>query len=285
MLVAMALVKEFYKLEGLGNDFLVAFCAELFEPATDAVRRLLDRRLGVGADGLILAVPAGESALTMALYNSDGTRAEMSGNGIRCLGHAAYAAGVAPFGPLEITTDAGLRLLSAKGGDPAGAMLIEAEMGKVAYLSPPFARPASFDGHHWRGTELEVGNPHLVFLPEEASLPDAGLSRLPIEILGPELEAGYPAGTNVEWVELEAPSLARLRVWERGAGVTLACGTGSTASAFLLLDQGLASGEVEVRNPGGTLWARRGDAGEMHLLGPSTLIATMTVADSFGLSA
>ncbi|MDA8262391.1 MAG: diaminopimelate epimerase [Actinomycetota bacterium] len=280
----MTMVKEFYKLEGLGNDFLVAFCAELFEPGPDSIRRLLDRRLGIGADGLILAVPTGASSLRMALYNSDGTRAEMSGNGIRCLGHAVYAAKVAPLGPLEITTDAGLRLLSAKDGEPSGGMLIEAEMGKVAYVGTPFARKASFGGRHWRGTELEVGNPHLVFLPEEGSLSASGLAELPIEVLGPELEAGYPAGTNVEWVELDSPALARLRVWERGAGVTLACGTGSTASAFLLLDQGLAQGEVEVRNPGGTLWARRGDAGEMHLRGPSTLIATLTVADSFGLA-
>ena len=280
----MAVVKEFYKLEGLGNDFLVAFCPELFEPDRAAVARLLDRRLGLGADGLILAVPSGAASLAMALYNSDGTRAEMSGNGIRCLGHAAYAANLVPIGPLEVATDAGGRSLSAKEGDPSGGMMIEAEMGKVAYVSPPFARSAAFGGHKWRGTELDAGNPHLVFIPEEGELSPPNLSELDIATLGPEIEAGYSAGTNVEWVELDSATLARLRVWERGAGVTLACGTGSTATAFLLLDQGLAQGEVEVCNPGGTLWARLGEAGEMYLRGPSTLIARVVVADSFGLA-
>ncbi len=280
----MTMVKEFYKLEGLGNDFLVAFCPELFEPDPAAVVRLLDRRLGLGADGLILAVRSGAASLAMVLYNSDGTRAEMSGNGIRCLGHAAYAADLVPIGPLEVATDAGPRRLSAKGGDPSGGMMIEAEMGKVAYVSPPFARSAAFGGRKWRGTELEVGNPHLVFLPEEGDPATPDLSELDVATLGPDIEAGYPAGTNVEWVELDSPALARLRVWERGAGVTLACGTGSTATAFLLLDQGMAQGEVEVRNPGGTLWARRGEAGEMYLRGPSTLIASVMVAASFGLA-
>ncbi|MDA8117942.1 MAG: diaminopimelate epimerase [Actinomycetota bacterium] len=280
----MAVVEEFYKLEGLGNDFLVAFCPELFEPDPSAVIRLLDRRLGIGADGLILAVPTGTASLAMALYNSDGTRAEMSGNGIRCLGHAAYATAQMPIGPIEVSTDAGPRRLSPEGYGASGAMLIEAEMGKVSYVSPPFARTGFFAGRKWRGTELEVGNPHLVFLPEAGG--DAGerLAEIEIAALGPEIEAGYPAGTNVEWVELDSPALARLRVWERGAGVTLACGTGSTAAAFLLLDQGLAQGEVEVRNPGGTLWARRGEAGEMYLRGPSTLIATVTVAEAFRLA-
>ncbi len=282
----MGRISELFKLEGIGNDFLVAL---VDEPISDLepqyVRLLCNRHRGLGADGLIVsALIAGTAAsASMLLYNADGTRAEMSGNGIRCLAHALVRSGLVTTDRFVISTDAGLKeVVFAQADNPDHAM-VEVGMGEVAYLSAPFGVQGRFEGVDFLGSELDVGNPHLIFLPRaqvEGGAASIDLDHLDLGTLGPMLESRYPQGSNIEWLDLDAQkNTARMRVWERGAGITQACGTGSAASAFLLIDQGLVGGEVTIDNPGGALKLRRnGDNGEMLLVGESRFVAMVEPA-------
>ena len=277
---------ELDKFEALGNDFLVGVIdapPDHLEP--DYVRRICDRRLGIGADGLIISSVSATppQSATMLLYNSDGTRAEMSGNGIRCLAHALWRRGLVSAERFDIQTDAGVKEVQAPEPADGDSAYIQVEMGKVSYLSAPFSIPANFAGVDYLGTELEIGNPHLVFAPVaqlEGALGGVDLNGLELAELGPVIESRYEHGINVEWVSLgPKPGEVDLRVWERGAGITLACGTGSTASAYLLIDQGLSGPGVAVRNPGGVLVLKRDpDNGAMLLVGPSSFVATVSPA-------
>ena len=284
---SMRHLEKLEKYEGIGNDFLIALVDE--DPAElnpSWIVALLDRHRGMGADGLIVSrVLENSDVLTvsMLLYNADGSRAEMSGNGIRCLAHAVFRAGWAKPTSLRVDTDAGLKTVTVVEGDPSSEMALEVDMGEVSYRSRAFVKRADFSGEPYLGTDLDVGNPHLVFLP--ASLVEKGsgwgdIDDLDLSELGPAIESSYPQGTNIEWLSVDADnSRARMRVWERGAGITMACGTGSTAAAFLLLDQKIIDDEVEIVNPGGVLRLRRGgDGTTMMLTGPSRFLGSVVPA-------
>ena len=247
------------KYQALGNDFLILLDVDGSRPLDEAfVRRACDRHLGVGADGLIRAAPAaGEADLAMELRNADGGRAEMSGNGIRCLARAAMSGGMAAGPQITIETDVGLRQLWVK-DDGVTVDMGQAELGAEREHRTP----------GWRMREVEMGNPHLVLVcPDPADVHVAEM--------GPKLELLRPGGMNVEFI---APGPGRdelvLRVWERGAGETLACGTGSCAAAAAAHDWGLVGGQVVVHNPGGDLHVELGDD-TILLTGPAEHIATV----------
>jgi diaminopimelate epimerase len=309
------------KHHGLGNDFLVALLPDppaelnaLVARGPELARNLCDRRRGIGADGLILA-PLGPRAgtnATMILFNADGSRAEMSGNGIRCLGqalamHLGCAGGVAE---LVIETDAGTRHLQLQPGDDPRSLNIRVGMGPVTagphwqpspeatralaelqgtdLIRPPVSAPDNHDpfpqpAH--AAVTASIGNPHLVVLVSDPWAVD-------VARLGPLLEADFPAGINVEFI---APRPAGqpvaqgtfgvgsgstdaldLAVWERGAGVTGACGTGATAAATVAHRWGLVGPRVAVYMPGGTVEVIV-DAEESLLCGPSTFVARIEV--------
>ncbi len=277
---------ELDKFEALGNDFLIGVVDAPPERLDqNYVRRICDRRFGIGADGLIISAitPGPPQSATMMLYNADGTRAEMSGNGIRCLAHALWRRGLIASPRFDIATDAGVKEVQAQGRADGDLAHIQVEMGKVSYLGAPFSIAENFGGVDYLGTELEIGNPHLVFVPFaqlEGALGGVDLDTLDLAVLGPVIEARYEHGINIEWVSLSTtPGEVDLRVWERGAGITLACGTGSTASAYLLINQGLSGPAVAVRNPGGVLVLKRDPDNEtMLLVGPSSFVATISPA-------
>jgi len=285
------IVLTMLKYEGLGNDFLVALDGLALDAAAgelagqapgepdrsgappadhvgDLARVLCDRHTGVGADGLLIlraAVSGGEVA--MELRNADGGRAETSGNGLRCFALAAVEAGLAPGPEVAIETDAGLRRAVLRCRDGLGSADVSVEMGRVLVQRVLPVRDASLPGslqEPWPSWSADAGNPHLVVL-------GPSLEGVSISSIGPTLEKARPGGQNVEIVAL-GPSGAELSllVWERGAGVTLSCGTGSVAAAAALYSEGLCRERVLVHNPGGTA--------EVVLSGGDPLVAFATLS-------
>jgi len=252
------------KHHGTGNDFLVLCDGSPgggLDPTAAAL--LCDRRRGFGADGLLRATPSALPGVVarMELWNADGSPAEMSGNGIRCFAQALVRAGWAKPGVLVVETGAGprtLRLLPAvesrpvEGGWPDGADVdqVEVDMGPVT-LGPSIGERVGWPswGGGWPARPALVGNPHFVVL-----VPEAGeLAALDLARLGPPLGAARPGGQNIEWIAPRPEGGLLLRVWERGAGETAACGTGSVAAAAAARAWGVVGERLTVWNPGGPL--------------------------------
>ena len=259
------------KHHGLGNDFLVALAEHNPGLAPDPVvaRALCDRHLGVGADGLLHAMapdrPGADAR--MVLLNADGSEAEISGNGIRCLAQALLLAAGRSEGELLIDTPGGRRRVRTLGGDVDGEARLEVEMGEVR-AGPPITVAAADEPATNRAT-VDVGNPHLVLQVDHVDAVDLGT-------LGPRLEAGFAEGINVHVVEPSGPAGLRLRVWERGVGITRACGSGAVAAAAAAHGWGLVGGEVTVSMPGGDATVTLTPGGAV-LAGPSTYVADVTV--------
>ena len=259
------------KLHGAGNDFLVALDPPPgFDAAgADWARRLCDRHRGIGADGLIVgrATPTVPGAvLSFRLWNADGSEAEMSGNGVRCLAHEALERGLVTEGvPFGVTTPAGLRevTITRKGTVTAWGSV---DMGVVK------VRGEADRCNIGQGQLLvDVGNPHLVIVGPDPSTVD-------VEGLGPLLEKSDPAGLNVEFVALgPGADEVTMRVWERGVGETEACGTGSCAAAAAMNHWGRVGTAVTVHQPGGTAAVELRADGSALLSGPSERIATCLV--------
>jgi diaminopimelate epimerase len=241
------------KYHGLGNDFLVLLDLGGRRPVEPGeVRALCDRHRGVGADGLIRVTPGpGRADCAMELYNADGGRAEMSGNGIRCLAMAMVDAGLS--GPrILVSTDAGERLVTV---DDDGWASVDMGMAKI-------------DAKDGRVAFVDMGNPHTVVELEE----DEDLDRLNVAA-----RAAVYGGRNVEFVVIgPGQDHLRLRVWERGVGETLACGTGACASAAAAFVWGKVGPTVTVTQPGGNATVRL-ESDTIVLSGPADHIATVEV--------
>jgi diaminopimelate epimerase len=237
-----------FKYHGLGNDFLVSLDPSTLpggdELDADFARRLCDRHRGFGADGFIVArAPRAGGDVAMELRNADGGRAEVSGNGLRCLALALFDGDLLADRSVTVETDAGSRRCVVGDRGPGGCAGVRVEMGDVtidAEVSPP-----SGLGDGWRAFRADTGNPHLVLVGET-------LDGLDLAVLGPTLEHERPGGQNVEAVTPGGDGLD-LVVWERGAGLTEACGSGSVAAAAVARTIGLVGDRVPVRNPGGSL--------------------------------
>jgi diaminopimelate epimerase len=259
------------KHHGLGNDFLVAL-AELnpdLTPDPDVARAVCDRRRGVGADGLILSLEPSEPGhdACMVLHNADGSEAEISGTGIRCLGQALLRHAGRSEGDLLIETSRGVRHLRTVRGEAEGEVWIQVDMG--AATSGPELGPASLEYPATQRATRDIGNPHLVLLVDAPS-------QVAIEVDGPRLEAEYAEGINVHFIRALGPDEIELRVWERGAGVTEACGSGATVAAAVAGEWGLVGEHVRVRMPGGeAVVDRSGDT--LLLTGPATFVAEVIV--------
>jgi len=271
------------KHHGLGNDFLVllAPAADLAAVGPDEARRWCDRHRGVGADGLLLGATDDDRVdLVMTLFNADGSRAEMSGNGIRCLAQAEVDRRGVVEADLVVATDGGDRTVSVRPGPDAATVVASVDMGPAG-PGPEADQPLGPDdvGSHTpdqlaakplQRRLLDLGNPHLVLLVDDPSAVE-------ITAAGPRWEAGWSGGINVHVVAPtpgEADALTMV-VWERGAGPTEACGTGATAAARAAHDWGLVGPEVTVHMPGGDVVV--GVAERMTLRGPSVRIATVEV--------
>lgn len=262
------------KLHGLGNDFLVLVDTEGATPiGPELARRWCDRHRGVGADGLIRATPApsaddGRPSFAMELLNADGSRAETSGNGLRCLVLGLSLDGLVPDGEVRISTDAGWRWARIDGPAHDGSASVSVEMGEAALV-----QEAAVSGR--RAQLVDVGNPHMVVLvddPDDVDVPGEGRAE----------ELRHEGGLNVNFAAVAGRGQVRLRTWERGAGATLACGSGSVATAAALRGWGLVDDEVVVDNPGGSVTVALSGADltrpTVLLTGPAQFIARVEVS-------
>jgi diaminopimelate epimerase len=252
----------FIKMHGLGNDFVVLDSrTEALPPIGRAMAAAVaDRRTGIGCDQLILLEPSSEADFRMRIFNSDGGEVEACGNASRAVailhGTAAQvetAGGVIAVEP----TGRGARI-------DMGAPRFEWDEIPLAYAMDTAAMPVAWDGLA-APMALRVGNPHVVFF-----VPD--VEAVPIEKLGPEIETDplFPERINVMFAQVTGPSDIVLRVWERGAGMTRACGTGACATAIAAMRRGLLNGRVAtVTLPGGPLAIEWGDDGRIAMTGPA----------------
>ncbi len=271
---------RFAKYHGTGNDFV------MIEDVEDRVRldrasiaALCDRRKGVGADGLIRIAPAPEADFFMDYYNAEGEPAEMCGNGIRCLAKYVYDRGLTPETEIDVLTRAGLKHLVLQASDRT-VRSVTVDMGPPAFerkAIPMTGEPTDtfieqeleIDGRTFVATALSMGNPHVVLFVDPAE----DLAEMPVPTLGPSIEVRpeFPNRTNVEFIQ---PSNGRIkmRVWERGVGETMACGTGACASLVASELAGLVGRQAEVEFPGGLLGVRWASDDHLFLTGPAVCV-------------
>jgi diaminopimelate epimerase len=253
---------RFHKLQGAGNDFVLldAFTQPLPSgEVASLARRLCDRRFGVGADGLLIVEPSERADYRMRLYNADGSEATMCGNGIRCVARYLWEHHCPDAGSLAIETGAGVRRVHR-----LSQGRFQVEMGVPRLMPSPPVSPspnllgegeqvvplshAVGEGQGVRANFVHTGAPHLVLFVDS-------VDAFPLETLGAQLERHpqFPDRVNVSVAQVEAPNRVRARVWERGAGATLACGTGACAIVVAGVQMGMLEREVRVQMPGGML--------------------------------
>jgi diaminopimelate epimerase len=276
--------RPFRKYQGLGNDFILmdGRRGDLPDYSGEPARALCDRRFGIGADGLILALPARDGGdVRMQILNADGSEAEMCGNGIRCF--ARFLADLDGSGvgmSWRVETPAGVIIPKLLEG-----CQITVDMGEPI-LEPAGVPSTIAPGHPLADAELEVdglrlqvaavgmGNPHAVVQVSDTASVD-------LERLGPALEQhpAFPARTNVHFVAVESPDRLRVRVWERGAGPTLACGTGACATLVATHLRGACERTATVELPGGPLQISWDQSNHLQMAGPAVLVFSGTLAD------
>jgi diaminopimelate epimerase len=264
------------KHHGLGNDFLVALAD--VDPTPALARRICDRRRGLGADGLIVGRPSIDPSIdvVMTLLNSDGSAAQMSGNGIRCLAQAVVRNRREREGVVKVATGAGRRDVAVRSTEQPAVCSAEVDMGPAgagpSWVGPPPAGlGAALATEGLRVETVDLGNPHMVLLARDPHAVD--LARF-----GAQLEAQVPGGVNVEFIAASPgrPEEIDLTVWERGAGITEACGTGACAGAHVAHRWGLVGDDVVVHLPGGDVRVMLGPS--ITLVGPATFVADIDIS-------
>lgn len=267
---------EFVKSHGIGNDFIIL--DGLREPLEDMnlaglAVRLCERHFGIGADGIVLVLPSSQADYRMRIINSDGSEAEMCGNGIRCFARYLVSRGLADD-MVSIETLAGIKTVEISQGKDD--LLFTVNMGKPAleaaeipvsgYVGKVVSQSLDVHGTAYDITCVSMGNPHCVIFVEDKSVDDIALSEIGPKI---EMHSAFPKKTNVEFAEILNRNEIKVRVWERGAGITLACGTGACASVVAGVLNGLVENQAEVHLPGGDLYIDwRGD-GNVYMTGPA----------------
>lgn len=264
----------FVKMHGIGNDYVYVDCFAHRVPDPAALaQRVSPRRTAIGSDGLILICPSDVADARMEMYNADGSRGAMCGNGIRCVGKYVADHGLSSRNPLRVETDSGIKVLqlTRQGG---AVVSVAVDMGEPILDGPriPVAAegrvidaPLDVGGQTHRVTCVSMGNPHCVVFADD-------VERLDLERIGPQFEHHpfFPQRVNTEFVRVESPIRLRMRVWERGSGETAACGTGACAALVAAVLTGRAERHAQVRLNGGDLdieW-RPGD-GHVIMTGPA----------------
>ncbi len=256
---------RFTKMQGLGNDYIYLNCmTETHEDLPELARRLSDRHFGVGSDGLICIFPSERADFRMDMYNADGSRGEMCGNGIRCVGKYVYEKGLTAKQIVTIETLAGLKTL-----------FLQVEDGKVAAVTVDMGKPQVGDslkitvkGKDYTIIPVSMGNPHAVLFTHNIDGWD-------LPTLGPSFEhhEAFPNRVNTEFVEQADGSTLRMRVWERGSGETLACGTGACAVLAAAYATGRAGREAKIELRGGALFVRLAEEdGHIYMTGPAVTV-------------
>ncbi|HXX81788.1 MAG TPA: diaminopimelate epimerase [Thermodesulfovibrionales bacterium] len=280
---------EFTKMHGLGNDFILIDClrpegksiASANLPAL--AQRLCHRRFGIGADQLLFLYPSHVAEFGMGIFNADGSEVEMCGNGIRCLAKYIWDKGLSEKRLIQVETPAGIirpervnDLIRVDMGEP----VLEPEKIPVDILQLPGGKtskpivdyPLQAGDREFRITCVSMGNPHAVIIAD-------GLSAIPVAYYGSAIEHHplFPNRTNVEFIEILNRSEIRMRVWERGAGETMACGTGACAAAVAAHLQGLTGRNVTIHLNGGDLFIDWDKDAHVYMTGPAVEVFTGTI--------
>jgi len=269
----------FAKMHGLGNDFVVIGALDgmpLREgELSEFTRFVCDRHFGVGADGVIWILPSEEADFKMRIFNPDGSEAEMCGNGIRCAAKWFYDRDYAKGETIRVETLAGLKTVwvQAKEGK---AVAVTVDMGEPIFNPAQIPTTLGNDreaievlltvdgAETFTVSAVSMGNPHCVVFVSD-------VDNFPVELVGPKIERhpAFPQRTNVEFVQVVSSNELRVRVWERGAGLTLACGTGACASLVIAAKTGRAERKAKVHLPGGALTIEWRDDSRVYMTGPA----------------
>lgn len=266
---------KFTKMQGLGNDYVYVNCfKETIENPPEMAKKVSNRNFGIGSDGLIMINPSDVADFEMEMYNADGSRSEMCGNGIRCVGKYVYDYGLTEKEHISVETLAGIKYLDLTVED-GKVKLVKVDMGNpelvpanipiVADGDRVIDEPINVNGTEYRMTGVSMGNPHAVVYVED-------VKGLDIEKIGPAFEnhERFPNRVNTEFVKVLDRNTVEMRVWERGSGETMACGTGACAVAVACILNGLTEDKVTVKLLGGDLqieWDKEAD--KIYMTGPA----------------
>ena len=266
---------KFTKMQGLGNDYVYVNCfKETIENPPEMAKKVSNRNFGIGSDGLIMINPSDVADFEMEMYNADGSRSEMCGNGIRCVGKYVYDYGLTEKEHISVETLAGIKYLDLTVED-GKVKLVKVDMGSpelVPEKNPIVAdgnrvidEPINVNGTEYRMTGVSMGNPHAVVYVED-------VKGLDIETIGPAFEnhERFPNRVNTEFVKVLDRNTVEMRVWERGSGETMACGTGACAVAVACILNGFTEDKVTVKLLGGDLqieWDKEAD--KIYMTGPA----------------
>lgn len=262
------MIIQFTKMHGAGNDFVMADDrAGKLDVTPGLARRILDRRFGVGADQLLVIRNTDEADFEMRIYNPDGSEVEMCGNGVRCAAIYAKSRGIVKKDNMSVKTLAGI-IRPAIVGD-----LVRVDMGIPEFDGPKIPvdldgevldHPIEVGGREFSINCVSMGNPHCVIYTDD-------VENAPVESVGPMIErhALFPKRVNVEFITVLSRNEIKMRVWERGTGETLACGTGATAAAVVSARKGLTGREVTVHLRGGDLRINWLESGRVAMTGPA----------------
>ena len=255
---------HFTKMHGLGNDYLYVFGEVPDDIAARSVR-LSDRHFGAGSDGMIYISHSETADFKMRIFNADGSEAMMCGNGIRCVGKYVYDKGYTDETHLTIETLSGIKQLdlSVRHGR---VQSVSVQMGKASVRAEESLR---ISAKTFAYTPVRVGNPHAVFFTDD-------VETVPLETWGPQIEhhPAFPDGVNAEFVQVLSDTELRMRVWERGSGITMACGTGASASAAAAVRRGYCRQDapIAVHLDGGTLHITVDAHSSVTMTGPAETV-------------
>ena len=253
---------HFTKMQGLGNDYLYVYGA-VPENVKDISTALSDRHFGAGADGMIFITPSGVADFCMRIFNADGSEAKMCGNGIRCVGKYVYDKGYTDKTRLKIETLSGIKELRLNVlGNKVKTVTVD--MGDAVVEGE---KEVLLSGKSVKYTPVNVGNPHAVIFTDN-------IDRVPVDTLGRRLQKSFPDGVNVEFVQIIGENSLRMRVFERGSGVTMACGTGACAAVAAAVSGGFLERNVTVTVmlDGGNLEITVSDRNTVTMTGPARTV-------------
>lgn len=262
---------HFTKMQGLGNDYLYVY-GEVPENIAELSIKFSERHFGAGSDGMIYISPSKIADFKMRIFNADGSEAKMCGNGIRCVGKYVYDKGYTDKTEFDVETLSGVKhlVLHLCGGK---VKTVTVDMGKTSVEKD---KKLVINGEELTLTPVSVGNPHAVIFVDDAEA-------VPITVIGPEIEhhKEFPDGVNVEFVQVLGENELRMRVWERGSGVTMACGTGACASVTAARAKKLCKygSTVAVHLDGGVLKIRIDENDAVTMTGPAEFVYEGDVND------
>lgn len=264
----------FTKMHGLGNDYIYIHCPDGVPPHISQLSiEMSPRHTSVGADGIILILPSDKADFMMRIFNADGSEARMCGNGIRCVGKYVHDRGLTDKTTLSVDTLSGIKTLQLHCGDDGKVSSVTVSMGvasttdPILGIGPRIESPIETSQGPLAITAVSMGNPHGVVFTDEIT------DRM-VMVLGPELEChpSWPERANIEFAKVTSRRSIDMRVWERGSGETMACGTGACATAVAAIITGRCDSPVTVTLTGGDLLITVASSGEVTMTGPATTV-------------